>query len=165
MKRDPREFIKEGNRRRLEIHIKNDSCRALLQFKDAIKLLLVAWRPDDSTTSCKNVETLSWKKRPFLLQIAPDHRSVRYNILTSLLPPIQTCSSMFWVWSCIASNFDKGWRENHKHKIMGRLFMPKYVLEQCLKYFCNWLSHLRFTSKSDFHALNSQNEDYSDINK
>ena len=126
MKRDPREFIKEGNRRRLEIHIKNDSCRALLQFKDAIKLLLVAWRPDDSTTSCKNVETLSWKKRPFLLQIAPDHRSVRYNILTSLLPPIQTCSSMFWVWSCIASNFDKGWRGDHKHKIMDRPFMPKY---------------------------------------
>ena len=27
------------------------------------------------------------------------------------------------------------------------------------------MSHLRFTSTSDFHVLNSQNEDYSDINK
>ena len=32
---------------------------------------------------------------------------------------------------------------------------------QCLKYFCNWLSHLRFTSKSDFHVSTSQSEDYS----
>ena len=47
-------------------------------------------------------------------------------ILTSLLPPIQSCSSKFWVWSCIASNFDKGWRGDHKHKIMDRPFMPKY---------------------------------------
>ena len=29
-------------------------------------------------------------------------------ILTSLLPPIQSCSSTFGEWSCIASNFDKG---------------------------------------------------------
>ena len=36
---------------------------------------------------------------------------------------------------------------------------------QCLKYFCNWLSHLRFTSKSDFHVSTSQSEDYSKINK
>ena len=35
----------------------------------------------------------------------------------------------------------------------------------CLKYFCNWLSHLRFTSKSDFHVSNSQYEDYSKMNK
>ena len=32
------------------------------------------------------------------------------KILTSLLPPIQSCSSKFWAWSCIAGNFDKGWR-------------------------------------------------------
>ena len=49
--------------------------------------------------------------------------------LTSLLPPIQSCSSKFWVWSCIASNFVKGWRGDHKHKIMDRLFMPKYGTE------------------------------------
>ena len=39
MKRDPRELFKEGNKRRLAIRIKNDSCR-VLQFKDAIELLL-----------------------------------------------------------------------------------------------------------------------------
>ena len=39
MKRDPRELFKEGNKRRLAIRIKNDSCRGL-QFKDAIELLL-----------------------------------------------------------------------------------------------------------------------------
>ena len=38
-----------------------------------------------ATTSCKNVETLPRKKQPFLLQIAPGHRSVRYN--TDLPPP------------------------------------------------------------------------------
>ena len=64
------------------------------------------------------------KKRPSLLQVAPGHRSVRCN--TALLPPIQSCSSKFWVWSCIASNFDKGWRGDHKHKFMDRPFMPKY---------------------------------------
>ena len=39
---------KEGSRRRLAISIKNDSWPALLQFKDAIDLLFVAWRPDDA---------------------------------------------------------------------------------------------------------------------
>ena len=47
-------------------------------------------------------------------------------ILTSLLPPIKICSSKFWVWSSIASNFDNGWRGDHKHKIMDGLFVPKY---------------------------------------
>ena len=60
-------------------------------------------------------------------------------ILTSLLP-IQSCSSKFWAWSCIASNFDKGWRGDHKHKIMDRPFMPKYgtvsqvLLQLCVAY-------------------------------
>ena len=54
-------------------------------------------------------------------------------ILTSLVPPIQSCSSKFWAWSCIASNFDKGWRGDHKHKIMDRPFMPNYgVVSQVL---------------------------------
>ena len=47
-------------------------------------------------------------------------------ILTSLLPPIQSWTSKFWVWSCIANNFDKGWRGNHRDKIMDRPFIPKY---------------------------------------
>ena len=38
----------------------------------------------------------------------PDSRS--NMILTSLLLPIQSCSSKFRAWSCIASNFHKGWR-------------------------------------------------------
>ena len=43
-------------------------------------------------------------------------------ILTSfkVVPP------SFELWSCIASTFDKGWRGDHKHKIMDRPFMPKY---------------------------------------
>ena len=46
--------------------------------------------------------------------------------LTSLLPAIQSWTSKFWVWSCIANNFDKGWRGDHRDKIMDRPFMPKY---------------------------------------
>ena len=41
-------------------------------------------------------------------------------ILTLLLPCIQSCSSKFWAWSCIASK-----RGDHKHKIMARLFKPR----------------------------------------
>ena len=36
---------------------------------------------------------------------------------------------------------------------------------QCLKYFCDLLSHFRFTSKSDFDVFNFQTDDYSDIHK
>ena len=43
-------------------------------------------------------------------------------------PPIQSCSYKFWVWSCIASNFDKGGGGDHKRKIMDRPFMPNTVL-------------------------------------
>ena len=68
----------------------------------------------------------------FLVQITAGHRSVRYN--TDLpRPPIQSCSSKFWAWSCIASNFYKGWRADHKHKIEDRPFMPNYgVVSQVL---------------------------------
>ena len=42
----------------------------------------------------------------------------------------------------------------------------KKTLVGCLDPLCMDLeSHLRFTSTRDFHVLNSQNEDYSDINK
>ena len=48
------------------------------------------------------------------------------KILTSLLPFLQSCSSKFGAWSCTASNFDKGVKGDHKHKIMDRPFVPKY---------------------------------------
>ena len=78
------------------------------------------------TTSCKNVETLPRKNdlscfKSLLVTGLWD------IILTSLLPPIQSCSSKFWAWSCIASNFDKGWRGDHKHKIVDRPFTPKLI--------------------------------------
>ena len=78
-----------------------------------------------ATTSCKNVETLPRKNNLscFKSLLVTGLWDV---ILTSLLPPIQSCSSKFWAWSCIASNFDKGRRGDHKHKIMDRPFMPKY---------------------------------------
>ena len=102
--------------------------------------------PLRATTSCKNVGTLPRKHdlfcfKSFLVIGLWD------IILTSLLPPIQSCSSKFWVWSCIASNFDKGWRGDHKDKIMDRPFMPKYgtvsqVLLQlvvaCESFTINW---------------------------
>ena len=79
----------------------------------------------NATTSCKNVKTLPRKNdlscfKSLLITGLWD------IILTSLLPSIQSCSSKFWVWPCIASNFDKGWRGGHKHKIMDRPFMAKY---------------------------------------
>ena len=52
---------------------------------------------------------------------------MRYNTdLPPLLPSIQSCSSKFWAWSWVAGNFDKGWRGDHKHKIIDQPFMPKY---------------------------------------
>ena len=76
-------------------------------------------------TSFKNVETLPQKNdlscfKSILVTGLWDIK------LTSLLLPIQSCSSKFWGWSCIASKFDKGWRGDHQHKIMTRPFMPKY---------------------------------------
>ena len=44
---------------------------------------------------------------------------------TSLLPSIQSCSSKFWVLSCISSNFDKRKRRDHTHKIIRRPVKPK----------------------------------------
>ena len=83
----------------------------------------------------------SEEKQPSLLQIAASHRSVRYN--TDLPPPSHSiCSSKFWAWSCIAVNFDKGWREITS-TIMNRPCKPKYgtvsqVLLQLIVGF-NWL--------------------------
>ena len=79
----------------------------------------------EATTSCKNVETLPRKNDLSCFKL-PLVTGLWDIILTSLLPPIQSCSSKSWAWSCIASNFDKGWRGDHKHKIMDRPFIPKY---------------------------------------
>ena len=76
----------------------------------------------NATTSYKNVETLPRNNN--LSCFKSLLVASRWD-MNSLLPPIQSCSSTFWVWSCIASNFDKGWRGDHKHKIMDRPFMPK----------------------------------------
>ena len=56
-----------------------------------------------------------------MLQIAASHRSVRYN--TNFPPPFH-------------SNFDKGWRGDHKHKFMEGLSQNTV---QCLKCVFNWL--------------------------
>ena len=77
------------------------------------------------TTSCKNVETLPLKNN--LSRFKSLLVTGLWDItLTYLLPPIQSCSCKFWAWSCIVSNFAKGWRGDHKHKIMDRPLIPKY---------------------------------------
>ena len=77
------------------------------------------------TTSCKNVETLPLKNN--LSRFKSLLVTGLWDItLTYLLPPIQSCSCKFWAWSCIVSNFAKGWRGDHKHKIMDRPLTPKY---------------------------------------
>ena len=77
------------------------------------------------TTSCKNVETLPRKNN--LSRFKSLLVTGLWDItLTSLLPPIQSCSFKFWAWSYIVSNFAKGWRGDHKHKIMERPLIPKY---------------------------------------
>ena len=82
------------------------------------------------------------KKRPFLLQIAAGHRSVRYN---TDLPPPSHSKLFLQVLSLVlyqASNFDKGW-SHHKQKIMDRPFMPKYgtvsqvLLQLCVALYSN----------------------------
>ena len=67
------------------------------------------------------------KNQPFLFQIAASLTNVCDIMLTSLRPSVQSCSS----------NFDKGRRVDHKHKIIDRPLGQNKV--HCLKYFCNWL--------------------------
>ena len=51
----------------------------------------------------------------------------------------------------------------HKHNIMDRPSMPKYgTVSQVL---LQLIVSFKFYFKSDFYVLNSQNDDYSDINK
>ena len=77
-----------------------------------------------ASTSCKNVETLPQKKD------LPCFKSLLVTglwdiILTALLCPIESCSSKFWVWSCIASNFDKGWRGGSQAQDHGQAIYAK----------------------------------------
>ena len=103
----------------------------------------VIWRPGTGClyTSCYNQLQTCWdtptKKRPFLLQIATGHRSVRYN--ADLPPPSR--------WKLFVY---RGWRRHHKHKIMDRPFMPKYgtvsqVLLQLVVAF-TWALHKLFSN-------------------
>ena len=79
----------------------------------------------------------SEEKRPFLLQIAAGHRSVRHN--TDLPPPFH--SKMFLLvlsmQSSIAFSFDKGWREITSTRSWTDHLSQNTA--QCLKIFCNWL--------------------------
>ena len=58
--------------------------KSRLSLKEYIITVIIIHR-SGATTSCKYDETLTRKKRPFLLQIAPGHRSLKYN--TDLPPP------------------------------------------------------------------------------
>ena len=109
-------------------------------------MLLKFELPRSATTSCKNVETLR-RKNDLSCFKSLLVTCLRDIIMISLLPPIQSCSSKFWAWSCIASNFDKGRRGDHKHKIMDRPFKPKYgtvslVLLQLVVAWVAWFSYL-----------------------
>ena len=96
-----------------------------------------------ATTSCKNVETLK-RKHDLSCFKSLLVTSLWDIILTFLFPSIQSCSSKFWAWSCIASNFDKGWRwggggggeVTRTRSWTGHLCQDTV---QCLKYFSNWL--------------------------
>ena len=82
-------------------------------------------KQSNATTSYKNVET---RRRKFdLFCFKSQLLTGLWDVtLTSLPPPIQSCSSKFLARSCITSNFDKGWRGDHKHKIMDRPYKAKY---------------------------------------
>ena len=73
--------------------------------------ILLYFSQQEAITRCK-ISRQSDEKTTFLASNrCYSHRSVKYRIiLTSLLPPIQSRFSKFWAWSCIAANFDNGWR-------------------------------------------------------
>ena len=108
-------------------------------------MLLKSELPRRATTICKNVETLRRKNdiscfKSLLVTCLWD------IIMISLLPPIQSCSLKLWALSCIATNFHKGRRRDHKHKIMDRPFKPKYgtvsqVLLQVVVAWVAWFSY------------------------
>ena len=100
-------------------------------------MALEVWRTQ--ITSCKNVEVCPWKNDLSCFKLLLVIGLWDKTLTSPVFPPIQSCSSKFWAWSCIASNFDKGW-SHHKQKIMDRPFMPKYgtvsqvLLQLCVAY-------------------------------
>ena len=82
------------------------------------------------------------KTGPFLLQITPSHRSVKYN--TDLPPPsyskllLQVLSNNGLV--SLATLIRGGGGITSTRSWTGHLCQNTV---QCVKHFCNWLSHLR----------------------
>ena len=85
------------------------------------------------------------------------------KILTPLLPPFKVVPPSFEHGLVLLATLKRGGGGITSTRSWTGNLSQNTV--QCLKYFCNWLSHLRFTSKSDFHVSTSQSEDYSEINK
>ena len=66
---------------------------------------------------------------------------LRDTILTSLPPSIQSCSSKFWAWSCIASTLIRGGGGFTSTRSWTGHLSQNTV--QCLKYYCNRLQLAR----------------------
>ena len=97
-----------------------------------------------------------------MLQIAASHKSVRYN---TYLPPPSYSKLFLQILSMILSvaTLKRGGGGITSTRSWTGHFDQSTV--KCLKYFCNWFSHLTFTSKSDLNVSTSQNKDLSDLNK
>ena len=90
-------------------------------------MLLKFELPKSATTSCKNVETKKLRRKNYLSCFKSLLVTGLWDIIMiSLLPLIQSCSLKLWALSCIATNFHKGRRRDHKHKITDWPFKPKY---------------------------------------
>ena len=161
---------KQQNRNRTQtrdIHFKTSTWKSLMDHGELYKRTSkkTYW---SKNLACYNQLQKYWdtptKKRPSLLQIAPGQRSGRYN--TDLLPPFHSkllLQVSFEYGVLLLATLIRGGGGIKSTRSWTGYLCQNTV--QCLKlfYFCNWLSHLRFTLTSDFHVLNSLNEDYSDI--
>ena len=76
------------------------------------------------------------KKRPFLLQIAPGHRSVRYNWPPSSFP-FKVVPPSFEDGLVLLASLIRGGGGITSTRSWGGHLCQNTV--QCLKYFCNWL--------------------------
>ena len=140
-------------------NINGDFIRLVSFYFSGCKILHTV---EKATTSCKNVETLSRKNnlscfKSLLVTGLWD------KILTFPLPPLKVVPPSFEHGLVLLATLKRGGGGVTSTRSWTSHLSQNTV--QCLKYFCNWLSHLRFTSKSDFHVSTSQSEDYSEINK